>query len=66
MYKRNRCMDEMTEFLRLSLREAVHAGSGVSGAQRPGDAERAEWLRTAMSALGAALSVAALSYPLWG
>ena len=65
MYRRNRCMDETTELLRLSLREAVHCPSRERGGAEQG-ADREEWLRTAVSALAAALSAAALSFPLWG
>lgn len=65
MYRRNRCVDETTELLRLSLRDAVRGSTAERGGA--GDAaDREEWLRTAISALAAALSAAALSFPLWG
>jgi hypothetical protein len=66
MYRRNRCMDETTELLRLSLRESVRDRSPAAPDEARGVPDREEWLRTAVSALGAALSAAALSYPLWG
>ena len=63
MYRRNRCVDEMTEILQWTLRDAVRANSSAA---RHGDArERAEWLRLMALALAAGLSALAFSIPFW-
>ena len=64
MYHRNRCVDEMTEMLQWTLRDAVRANS--SHAARGESRERAEWVRRMALALAAGLSALALSIPFWG
>lgn len=64
MYHRNRCIDETTEILRRTLREAVHPDP--SEARRREAPERAQRLRRMALAVGAGLSALALSLPFWG
>ena len=64
MYHRNRCVDEMTEILQRTLRDAVAANSSHAG--RSEARERAERVRRMALALGAGLTALALSVPFWG
>ena len=64
MYRRNRCLDEMTEILQQSLRNSVRANASQAG--RCEARERAEWLRRMLLALAAGLSALALTAPFWG
>ena len=67
MYRRNLCIEEMTESLQRGLREAVRANSSPAHrAEARERAEHAEWLLRAALALAAALSGLAAALSFWG
>lgn len=64
MYRRNRCLDEITESLQITLREAVHANASPAARRAAERSSHVERRRRVWLLLAAVVALAALALPL--